>query len=89
MNHPNFPYLGGTDGKTQTDTNRRRCLPGTRAEHHAKSERLGIRAGQFVMPLEWRRGERLQAEAANDNTPVARLIKGNILKSGRGKSKGL
>ncbi len=89
MNHPKFPYLGEQNGKTQTDTNRRRCHPGTRAEHHAKSERLGICAGQFVMPWDWWRGKRLQAEAANDDTSAACLIKGNILKSGRGISKGL
>ncbi len=54
----------------------------TRAEHHAKSNRHGIWAGEFVYPWDWWRGERLQAEAANDNAPAACLIKGNIPRSG-------
>ncbi len=54
----------------------------TRAENHAKSERLGIWAGEFVYPWDWRRGEHLQAEAANDDAPADCLIKGNIPRSG-------
>ncbi len=54
----------------------------TRAENNAKSERLGIWAGEFVYPWDWRRGEHLQSEAANDNASVACLIKGNIPRSG-------
>ena len=54
----------------------------TRAETHAKSERLGIWAGEFVYPWDWRRSERLQSEAATDNASVACLIKGNIPRSG-------
>ena len=30
----------------------------TRAEHHAKTNRRGLWAGEFVMPWEWRRGKR-------------------------------
>ncbi len=51
-------------------------------EHHAKSERLGVWAGEFVYLWDWWRGERLQAEAANDNAPAGCLMKGNIPRSG-------
>ncbi len=54
----------------------------TRAEHHAKTNRLGLWAGEFVFPWDWRRGERLQAEAANDDAPADCLIKGNVSNSG-------
>ena len=50
------------------------------AEASAKASRVGIWAGEFVAPWEWRRGTRLKAEAVNDNEEC--LIKGNIGRSG-------
>ncbi len=54
--------------------------------YYETSVRLNSRSliwrGVFTAPWDWRRGERLQAEAANDNASVTCFIKGNIPRSG-------
>ena len=47
----------------------------------ASSSKIGIWAGAFVVPWEWRRGKRLLA--TNDNSPGICRIKGNISRNGR------
>lgn len=51
-------------------------------ETAARVAGAGIWRGQFVPPWDWRRGERLLSESANDNAPGQCLIKGNISGSG-------
>ena len=43
----------------------------TRAEHHAKTNRLGLWAGEFVFPWDWRRGKRLNSTTAAPQQPPA------------------
>ena len=50
----------------------------TGQEASAKAARRGLWAGQFVSPWDWRRGKRLAAETAANDTPPACRIKGNI-----------
>ena len=52
----------------------------TRSEASAKSNRRGIWAGPFVMPWNWRQGERLAGEVRAPQFDC--LIKGNISRSG-------
>ncbi len=49
-------------------------------EEIAQSARLGVWVGQFVMPWDWRRGQRLQAVNVDDDGSC--MIKGNINRSG-------
>jgi endonuclease YncB( thermonuclease family) len=56
-------------------------------EESAKAQRRGLWRGAFVMPWDWRRGDRLAQEAtASDPVPLASqtgcVIKGNISSSG-------
>ena len=62
-------------------------------EGKAKEARLGMWQGKFVVPWDWRRGDRLTAKSitpngepakgrANDNTAGPCLIKGNISSRG-------
>ena len=50
------------------------------AEQVAREAAVGVWSGKFIMPWEWRRGERL--EAANDKSAGDCRIKGNISRSG-------
>ena len=61
---------------------RRYSLDYTGAEDGARAAGRGIWRGDFVAPWEWRRGQRLAGEAANDNDPGDCRIKGNINRDG-------
>lgn len=52
-----------------------------RAEETARAANRGVWSGTFVMPWEWRRGERLTA-TLSDEAPGDCAIKGNISSSG-------
>lgn len=49
-------------------------------EINAKSERLGVWAGEFIPPWEWRRGKRL---AGNELSDIDCPVKGNVNRKGR------
>jgi hypothetical protein len=51
-------------------------------EATAQAASLGIWQARFVPRWDWRRGERLASEPANDNAPGQCLINGNISSSG-------
>ena len=50
-------------------------------ETAAQDARVGLWRGEFVPPWDWRKGERLQATTAPENTTGC-LIKGNVSSSG-------
>ncbi len=53
------------------------------AEDHARGNRLGMWAGEFITPERWRRGDRLLSEPSVGNEDGECQIKGNISRSGR------
>ncbi|WP_336740354.1 thermonuclease family protein [Aureimonas altamirensis] len=53
------------------------------AEDHARENKLGMWAGEFITPERWRRGDRLPSEPSVGNDDGDCQIKGNISRSGR------
>ena len=51
-----------------------------KAEAAAQTTRVGLWAGEFVPPWDWRQGKRLAAGIANQEAPSQCQIKGNISK---------
>jgi endonuclease YncB( thermonuclease family) len=68
---------------------RRYSLDYIDAEAAARAAGDGIWRGSFVAPWDWRQGQRLPAEVANDNAPGQCLIKGNISSAPDGHGGGL
>ncbi|KAA0970874.1 thermonuclease family protein [Aureimonas fodinaquatilis] len=54
-----------------------------RAQNDGRENKRGMWSGNFLLPEEWRRGERLQSEPTAGNGLGDCQIKGNISKSGK------